>query len=160
MTLTELLVVLALLALALPVLSFFLREGFAVFDRTSSEAAAQLEVRHKIEVLKTDIRTSKTHAAGGEQYPAADGPSLQLFTGTVSQPAYVVYILEDGQLYRQATGEPRKLFLHGVVKFQPEVAADSGLVSVQIAVAFTSERHQEPFQKQFSVKVLPRGGKG
>ena len=146
----ELLVVLALMALVLPLLSSLLKEGLAVFDRTSGEAAAQLQVRHKIEVLKQDIRTSK--------YPVAEPQVLQLFTDTGNgEPASVLYIWEDGRLYRQAPGEERQLFLPDVVEFQPEVDVDSKLVSVRITVAGTTDKYHQPLQKQFSVKVLPRG---
>lgn len=158
-TLTELLVTLTILAFVLTILASFLKEGFVSFDRTFAEAETQLEVRHKLEMVKRDIRESKAGVVSGSKYPLADtqNRTLHLLGGASDQPTLITYSFEGNLLYRQITGEEKQPFLSDVVECSFTTDPDIDLVTVQLAVAWTTEQNSQPVRKSYSLKVHPRG---
>jgi len=158
-TLTELLVSISLTVILAGILAFFFKEGLLVYDRTVAEAETQLELRHKLEVMKRDIRSSVSGEVAGVRYPLADETNRELLLcmGTVEQPSFVSYRWEDGVLYRAADGEGRKPFLAHVEDFRVSASPDGRLVFVKITVAVPSGYQPVPAAKTVSVVVHPRG---
>lgn len=158
-TLTELLASIALTVILAGILAFFFKEGISVYDRTVAEADAQLMLRHRLEILKRDIRSSVSGEAAGIRYPFADDANreLVLCMGTADQPSFVSYHWEDGVLYRSADGEAREPFLDRVEDFRASASPDGRLVFVKIAVVVQAGYQPGPEAKTVSVIAHPRG---
>ncbi|MGO4890567.1 Tfp pilus assembly protein FimT/FimU [Anaerobacillus sp. MEB173] len=155
-SLVEILVTIALIAVVSALLMVFFREGLISSSRTIEESELQLDVRHKIDVMINDIRTSKRGEYEGQLFPYIDSADrLILFSGSIDDPKTISYYKSGNTLYRKLDGQDPTMFIeNSKVTFSVETDHHIKIIA---EIEDTIGYHNQGLEKEIVITAFPRG---
>jgi Tfp pilus assembly protein PilW len=156
-TVIEMLLALIISFLVITMLLGFYKEGLLSYDRTMNESVLQLDLRHAVEVISRDIRTSKAGRFAETEYPALNGTNelILFFTETEDEPVFIKYKYKNQQLIRHISSSDEEPLLDRVVDCQ--ISAENSLVKMILTVVVPSGHFQQQISKEVIIQAVPRG---
>lgn len=165
-TLIELLIAVSISIFIFTIIFSLFREGLVSYDRTVSQAEAQLNLRHIHNLIKRDIVSSKIGTIDGTSYPMSVTNKLTLLEESSVNYKFVIYSVEEDALYRSE--ELNKIEEDETVVLNKDLLIEDisavfgidetdSLIKVTLFRKIITDYSSQIVDKEIEVQAKPRG---